>query len=98
LPDEVNRKILVSTRAFGREAQSFDFGDELAAFVRMYPQWVGSDGLPLSWRHFVLGLRAGQRYEAKEMLKIYEPSLMAQTDKVSRVQWEDLVRTQAGQR
>jgi hypothetical protein len=57
---------------------------------------VGADGLPLSWWHFVLGSRAGQRYGAKEMLEMYEPTLMAQADKESRREWEEGVKIHAG--
>lgn len=54
--------------------------------------------MPLSWKHFVIATRAGQRQDARDMLKIYEPTLMAQTEKDARVEWEETLRSQAGQR
>jgi hypothetical protein len=52
----------------------------------------------LTWKHFIVGTRTGQRYHAKEMLRIFEPMLMAQVDKDHRKEWEEATNIQAGLR
>lgn len=34
-----------------------DLMDQAAQFAAELPRWTGSDGLPLSWPHFVVGMR-----------------------------------------
>lgn len=44
--------------------------DQLATFVSDMPAWTGPDGLPLSWRHFLYGLRVLSRKSARQILDI----------------------------
>lgn len=30
---------------------------QVAEFTRFFPAWVTKEGLPMSWRHFVIGIR-----------------------------------------
>jgi hypothetical protein len=52
----------------------------------------------LSWRHFVIGTRAGQRHDALMMVRAYEATLATLYKEDARREWEETMRTQAGQR
>lgn len=45
------------------------------------PRWVGADGYPLSWRHYVLGTRHLTKGRAREQIRTYDAMLMAQAQK-----------------
>jgi len=42
--------------------------DQAATFAHMLPKWTGSDGLPLSWRHFVYGMSFIDRMSVRSIL------------------------------
>ncbi len=42
--------------------------DQLAFFVAGLPAWLGSDGLPLSWKHFCYGRAYLRRKAARDIL------------------------------
>jgi len=46
-----------------------DFADAFAGFVRAYPAWVGTDGLPVSWAAYLYGVRHLTRAMAREDLR-----------------------------
>jgi hypothetical protein len=43
---------------------------DLAAFCLHFPAWVGPDGMPLSWRHYVHGMQQIERSRSGEKLRI----------------------------
>jgi hypothetical protein len=57
--------------------------DELLIFVTYRPAWVGRDGFPLSWQHYVYGLRHIARENMRHQL------WMAQAYRMARVEKED---------
>ena len=44
--------------------------DDLATFAQALPSWVGSDGLPLSYRHFRYGMAHLSRDDARQTLRL----------------------------
>jgi len=42
--------------------------DQAATFAHALPIWTGKDGLPLSWRHFVYGMRFIDRLSVRSIL------------------------------
>ena len=42
--------------------------DELQVFVTYRPAWVGPDGFPLSWQHYIYGLRHIARESLRQQL------------------------------
>ncbi|MFW6079798.1 MAG: hypothetical protein ACODAE_09260 [Gemmatimonadota bacterium] len=58
-----------------------DRADDLAAFVLSFPSWTGGDGLPLSWRHYVVGLRHLARRDARDRLRTATAVRAAQGDR-----------------
>ena len=46
-----------------------DLMDVLAEFARDFPAWVGADGFPRSWAHYLYGLRHMSRAVAREDLR-----------------------------
>ena len=55
-----------------------DLLDGLATFVHTLPAWCGPDGLPLSWAHYVYGLRYTGRLAARELLRSAQAARIAQ--------------------
>lgn len=45
--------------------QRLDFMDGLAGFARAFPGWLGPDGMPRSWAHYVYGSRHLARGHAR---------------------------------
>ena len=43
--------------------------DDLATFAARLPSWVGSDGFPLTYRHFRYGMDWINRDEVRRMLR-----------------------------
>jgi hypothetical protein len=42
---------------------------DLALFALRFPAWTGTDGYPLTWRHYVYGMAAIERENAAEKLR-----------------------------
>lgn len=57
--------------------------DELQVFVTYRPAWVNKEGWPLSWQHYVYGLR----HIARENLR--QQMWMAQAMRLSRSSAQD---------
>jgi len=55
----------------GRSARprTIDWLHDLATFCLRYPAWVGADGYPLSWRHYIYGMAALERENAAQKLR-----------------------------
>lgn len=47
-----------------------DWLHDYADFCLAFPAWVGPDGDPISWRHFLYGSGAIQRSRAGEKLRM----------------------------
>ena len=61
--------------------------DELTTFCHAFPSWVGSDGLPLSWRHFRYGMAHLARDEARRTLQAATSARISQADRQDFSQW-----------
>ncbi len=61
-------------------AVRMDFVDTLAAFVREFPAWVGTNGDPISWAHYQYGLRHLVRARHREDLRAALTARIAQAD------------------
>jgi len=55
----------------------------LQVFITYRAAWVGPDGFPLSWQHYIYGLR----HIAREQLR--QQMLWAQAARMSRTEKED---------
>ena len=75
MPDEAERPAVIRGRVGGRRV--IDLADDLAYFVGHFPKWVGDDGLPLSWRHYVIAMRHANRESARETLREWNAARMA---------------------
>ncbi len=95
MPDEVGRsakrRATVPTKPI-----ILDAGDDLARFVREVSAWVNKDGMPLSWRHYVLGLRHLDKARARLSLDMYRASAVAQSYGQERDDWIDEQENLAG--
>jgi hypothetical protein len=78
------------------ERTVFDMVDALATFARHYPAWVGRDGLPLSWAHYVYGNRALGRAMAREDLRHASATRIAAADMKDFGRWHAEIRSAAG--
>jgi hypothetical protein len=62
-------------------------------FAAALPAWCGSDGLPLSYRHFVYGLAFLGRHQLRDQLAAAQAFRVAQFPADDFVEWQgDLVR------
>lgn len=46
-----------------------------------FPAWVGGDGYPLSWGHFVIGVRQMREEDARGMLQTARGTRLGNTPK-----------------
>jgi hypothetical protein len=61
-----------SKRRRAGRPRSWNLLSDLAGFCHRYPAWIGADGYPLSWGHFVIGLRrmaADRNTDAADMTR-----------------------------
>jgi len=65
--------------------------DDLAAFVRLMPAWVGGDGLPLSWRHYVYAMGHINRAHKQHLLDSAAFTRAAGFAKNDYVDWRNKV-------
>lgn len=70
--------------------------DQVAEFAQRLPAWVGSDGFPLSYRHFIYGMKWIARNYARESIRIVEATSAAQYDKSAYADWMKLHNSRAG--
>lgn len=74
-----------------------DLADDLAEFIERKPAWVGPDGLPLSWPHYVIGSEQIMREHSRESLRRFWTINTARSaDKGAREDWTSLHRRIAG--
>lgn len=95
MPDDVERKL--PRQPLGAPPVTVDTIDELTTFVRHFPQWCGEDGFPLSWRHYVYGLSALGRDNARKAIDLFRIYNISQAADVSvKDAWLDDQKTLAG--
>jgi hypothetical protein len=75
---------------------TIDCMDGLADFVRSFPRWVGPDGQPLTWSHYVYGMRHLGRARSREDLRHTSAVRMAGADKKDYTPWHAELRAAAG--
>ena len=51
-------------------ARTIDWLHDLTTFAIRFPAWIGKDGYPLSWRHYIYGMAAIERENAAEKLRM----------------------------
>jgi hypothetical protein len=78
-----------------KRLKAVDLADELAAFVRAYPQWTvppwafwrRDRGMPVSWQHFSIGQRhLGLAYN-REMLRTADAVAVGTSPPECRSKW-----------
>lgn len=78
------------------ERVRLDFMDALGTMVEGVPAWVGPDGLPLSWHHYVYASRYLSRARAREKMGTAVASRVAQFERKDFVRWLDEMHQAAG--
>lgn len=68
----------------------------MAEFARAFPAWVGESGAPLSWRHFVAGLRHLTQHHAREQIRTHDAVGMTNAKDADRKAWLRDVKLTAG--
>lgn len=58
--------------------RAWNLAHDLVRFVHTCPAWVGSDGFPLSWGHFVTGNRALSHIDGRDFIASARAARMAQ--------------------
>lgn len=76
--------------------QTIDLMDGLLEFVRMFPAWVGADGLPVSWAMYQYGIRHIDRAVARDTLRIASATRVAQSAKTAFQAFASEQRSAAG--
>lgn len=64
--------------------------------MRAFPAWLGSDGFPLSWAHYVVGTMYLQRARARQMIDTYDAVRMAWVGGDDGDRWRRLMSIDAG--
>lgn len=64
-----------------------DLSDGLATFVERKPAWVGADGYPLTWGHYVQGMAEIARTDARRALMIANAVRAANADEAGWVRF-----------
>lgn len=60
------------------------------------PSWVGADGFPLSWRHYVYGMAFISREYLRRQLEQAQAARMASAEKEDYQSWQRDVETVTG--
>jgi hypothetical protein len=47
-----------------------DWLRDLGTFALRLPAWMGADGYPISWRHYIYGMAAIERENAADKLRM----------------------------
>lgn len=68
-------------------AQLIDLLDGLCEFVERLPAWVGEDGYPRSWRHYVYGMSYLARSRIRTLLDMAEATRAAGAVEDDWKQW-----------
>lgn len=62
--------------------------DELQVFVAHRPAWVNKDGWPLSWQHYIYGLRHIAREQLRYQLLLSQAMRMGRSDLTDWNAWQ----------
>lgn len=62
--------------------------DELQQFITYRPAWVGQDGFPLTWQHYIYGLRHIARENIRRQLWLSQAARMSRIDKSEWDVWQ----------
>lgn len=65
MPDECHR---IHPRDDSGSEQAIDVAEMVGSFAHYLPAWTGGDGLPLSWTHYVAGLRWIARHTMRQQV------------------------------
>ena len=84
-PDEVQRPTREDSQRSVRDADALD---ELQIFVTYRPAWVGADGFPLSWQHYLFGLKHIAREGMRHQLWLAQATRMADVVQDDWVAWQ----------
>ena len=97
MPDEVGTPAR-SQLSDEKKPTIHDAVDALAQFVLAYPAWTDKTGYPLSWRHFIVGIRRLTKARAQYSLDMYRAMAIAQAKVEDRKPWVDEQESLAGYR
>jgi hypothetical protein len=61
--------------------RTWNLAADLPRFAHWLPAWIGSDGYPISWGHFVIGLEQIAREEGATLLRDARAGRLAQATK-----------------
>lgn len=61
--------------------------DDLAEFAARLPAWCGPDGLPLSWRHWVIGMPYLTRARMRDRLDTFTATAAASASEQAAQRW-----------
>ena len=69
----------------------------MAAFAHYLTKWTNERGVPLSWRHYAVGMGWIGRHVAREQLRAFSPVRMAQVEieQQDRERWLNRVNASA---
>jgi hypothetical protein len=70
--------------------------DNLAEFAAAFPAWTGRDGFPLSWLHYLIGMRRLTVAAARDSLRIGTAFAMSQAKREEWRRWLRETRAAAG--
>lgn len=57
-------------------------------FVTYRPAWVGEDGFPLTWQHYVYGLRHIAREDLRRQVYMAQAQRMSRAERESYDEWQ----------
>lgn len=72
-----------------------DQAENLVVFAHYLPALM-KDGVPLSWRHYIIGSGWIGRHVARVQVREYMASLMSTLEPEDRREWVDTLKTAAG--
>lgn len=84
------------TISTGTAPSSVDLMDGVMEFARVFPGLLTHDGLPISWAHYVYGLRHIGRTVARDTLRAAQTARLAWADKETWAQFSTPMRSAAG--
>lgn len=65
-------------------------------FVQAFPAWCNASGVPLSWRHYVIGTRALGRLRARDRLDMMRAVSAAHAKEDEYAAWQEQTAREAG--
>lgn len=89
-PDDVERPTYVGSgeTTVDPVPSDTDVLDELQIFITYRPAWVDKKGWPLSWQHYIYGLRHIARERLREQVWIAQAMRMSRTPGPNWDEWQ----------